>query len=94
MSHEIKSHGSLCFTISADHIAVNGIYIRNVILVSADAEVEIYVVFAGNLVQFLKEYRKAFKSDVRLLQYAVNKDRLDVVVAGHHAVKKSYKFFE
>ena len=55
MSHEIKSHGSLCFTISADHIAVNGIYIRNVILVSADAEVEIYVVFAGNLVQFLKE---------------------------------------
>ena len=45
---------------SADHIAFNGIYIRNIIFISADAEVKIYIVFVGNLVQFLKENREAF----------------------------------
>ena len=78
---------------SADHIAFNGIYIRNIIFISADAEVKIYIVFVGNLVQFLNENREAFKSNVRLLQYAVDENGFDIVIAGNHAVKKSYKFF-
>src|SRR5699024_12785010 len=79
---------------SADHIAFNGIYIRNIIFISADAEVKIYIVFVGNLVQFLNENREAFKSNVRLLQYAVDENGFDIVIAGNHAVKKSYKFFK
>ena len=51
---------------SADHIAVMGIYTGNIFLLRADAEIEIDIVFSGNLIQFLEESCKAFKSDVCL----------------------------
>ena len=79
---------------SGYHVAVIGIYTRNIFLLGAHAQVEIYVVFSGNLVQFLKESRKTFKSDIGLLQNAVDEDGFDVVVAGCHAVKETYEFFE
>ena len=86
--------GSLFPLNSADYIIIREICILNIFLVSADAEIEIYIVFRGNLVQFLKENRKAFQCNVSLFQNAVDKNCLDIVIAGYHAVQESYELFK